>query len=259
MQTVYILTHCRRSDLLYGTTLIFKTVRVGFPTARVIVVDNDSLAAVRPTIRDQAQAAGCEYRQLSGPARLTHHGFIARTVQQHREGTVVFLDPDIVFWANCESWRFEGLIAGRALPRFDDAFTGCATHARLHTSFLWIEDIARLRHAIDLLQRRYFEFDPFTPYMFRQGERWWRFDTGASLHAALGKAVTGFGPAELDCYDHLFCGCHLDLVAGTLEETARRQLEESHAIARGDYRGLKGLWRVQSKYFESHGVEAAAE
>jgi hypothetical protein len=255
MITAYILTHCRRAELLYGTTLTFRTLRVGFPTARVVVVDNDSLPEVRPVIRAEALAAGCEYQQLDGPNRVAHHTFIARTIRRHPAGTLVFLDPDLLFWDRCEEWETGKLVAGRVIPTFDDPFSGCVTHARAHTSFLWFEDVARLRAAIELLQRRYFDFDPFTPYMFRQGECWWRFDTGASLYAALGEhGVYSFGERELDRYDHLFCGCHLDLVSGALDATSKGEVEQSHALAQTNYRELRGLWRSQARYFDTRRV-----
>ncbi|MEO6447712.1 MAG: hypothetical protein ABIO42_00555, partial [Burkholderiaceae bacterium] len=37
-----ILTYCAHPALAYGTLLVFKTLRVGFPTARVEVYDNGS-------------------------------------------------------------------------------------------------------------------------------------------------------------------------------------------------------------------------
>ena len=47
---VFILTFCRNLDLFYGTKLIFETLRVGFPNAKITVVDNASLQKVRGEI-----------------------------------------------------------------------------------------------------------------------------------------------------------------------------------------------------------------
>lgn len=257
MPTVYVLTFCRQFDLVYGSTLLFRSLRTGFPTARVVVVDNDSVPDARPLIRAAAAAAGCEFRQLESRQAVTHHAFLARTVRDHPSGTVVVLDPDVMFWDSCEGWHFDGLIAGRVIPAFDDAFSGCLTWSRPHSSFLWIQDVGRLRDAIRVLQHRYVDFDPFTPYMLRCGQRWWRLDTGANLAAALGPAVSAFAARELDSYDHLFCGCHLDLVAASLDPETRRAFEDSHQAARHDYRALRGLWRAQAAFFESRRVEVA--
>ena len=58
---VYILTWCDRLENLYGTTLVFKTLRVGFPTAEIHVVDNASLPAVRPLLRQYAQECNANF------------------------------------------------------------------------------------------------------------------------------------------------------------------------------------------------------
>ncbi len=43
MPHVYILTWCKSLESLYGSLLVFQTLRVGFPTAPVYVFDNGSL------------------------------------------------------------------------------------------------------------------------------------------------------------------------------------------------------------------------
>jgi hypothetical protein len=256
MKRVFILTYCRKPELLYGTALIFKTLRVGFPTAEVQVVDNSSLPGlVRSVIRAWAEQAGCSYRQLDGPRATSHHLFLKRTILSDMGGTVIFLDPDVCFWENCENWSFTGLVAGRRIPCFYDEFARCVTMPRLHTSFLWVEDVARLRERIVELQRRHFDFDPFAPYMFPQGGRWHRFDACANLFAALEGEMHAFGEIELNAYDHLFCGSHLDQVLEMLDPADRTALRQLHSDVRKDYRTLQGAWRRQEEYFTKRRAE----
>lgn len=249
---VYILTWCKQTSNLYGTTLIFKTLRVGFPNSEICVVDNASLLDVRPLIRKLAQQSNAQFIQLE--RELPHHDFIEQTINQQPEGTAIFLDPDVCFWKSVEEWGFDKLIAGRLLPKYICEYTGCLTHPRLHTSFLWIPDVAALRKAIQNIQARYFEFHPFRPMMFRLGNTWERFDTGGSLFAALPEQMQAFTEKELDAYDHLFCGTHLNTVASRIRPDYALLFDRMHKHVQVDHRALKGAWRLQEEYFQSLAV-----
>ena len=249
MKQVFILTYCRVPELLYGTTLIFETLRVGFPHAEVTVVDNNSIAAVRPLIRELAEQHACAYHQLNAHEATSHANFIRRTVLGPLSGTVIFLDPDLIFWQSCEDWAWDKLIAGRLIPKFRDEYSGCITMPRLHTSFLWIEDVGRLRLRIQTIKSQFFDFSPFSPYAFTDGTDWYRFDTGASLYAAIREDAYCFGARELNAYDHLFVGSHLDMVLDKLAADDRAALLRSHELARQDYKQLKGMWRAQDEFF----------
>ncbi len=61
---VFIVTWCREAELLYGSLLIFKTLRAGFPTAEVVVIENASPPELRGPIYAAAEAAGCVVQQL---------------------------------------------------------------------------------------------------------------------------------------------------------------------------------------------------
>ena len=108
---VFLLTHCRQRDLFYGTALIFKTLRVGFPNARVTVVDNASLPETRGEIERLARECDCEFRQLEAPA-IAHDAFLSKTlasVAGGGGGPLVFLDPDLCLWRSCEDLEFDAL------------------------------------------------------------------------------------------------------------------------------------------------------
>jgi hypothetical protein len=107
---VHILTHCRNPELLYQTLLVFDTLRVGFPTARVTVVDNASRVDVRPAIREAAAKAGCDFHQLE--REVAHGDFIEHVVMTAPPGQLVFIDTD-----RCCARGFEpvaGLISANA-------------------------------------------------------------------------------------------------------------------------------------------------
>ncbi len=246
---VYVVTWCKEIENLYGTTLVFKTLRIGFPTAKLYVIDNASLAAVRPLIQRHSEACDASFTQLT--QEIAHHEVIERTLEGQAEGTAVFVDPDVCFWDNAEGWQFDALIAGRLIPKYACEYTGCITHPRLHTSFLWIPEVELLREAIRALRARFFDFHPFRPVMFRLDDGWHRWDTGAGLYAALPERLRAFAKGELESYDHLFCGTHLHQVVTKIRPDYALLFDCMHRRVKADHRALKGAWRIQDDYFAS--------
>ena len=163
--TVFILTFCRKADLLYGSTLLFKTLRVGFPGAAVVVVDNASIPEARAEIAPLARDADCRFLQVEG-VPVEHHDFLSDVLEAMAgddapRGPVVFLDPDVCLWSCCEGFAFDGLMAGRFIRPFTMATTGALMLPRLHTSFLWVPDARRLWARIAAIKAVHFDFDPF--------------------------------------------------------------------------------------------------
>lgn len=249
---VYILTWCDRLENLYGTTLVFKTLRVGFPTAKIHVVDNASLPAVRPVLRQYAQECNANFTQLE--QGIAHYQFIEQILNEQLEGSAIFVDPDICFWENVERWSFEQLMAGRLIPKYACEYSGCITHLRLHTSFLWISNVCVLREQLKNLRSQYIEFEPFRPVMFKAEGIWQRFDTGGTLYAALSEQMYAFTEKELQAYDHLFCGTHLKMVASKLNPYYAFMFIGLHKAVQQDHTKLKDAWKMQDDYFNSLAV-----
>ena len=122
-------------------------------------------------------------------------------------------------------------------------------------SFLWIEDVARLRRHIAELQSRQFDFDTFTSSMFAYPGRRYRFDACANLFAALEEEMHAFNESELKAYDHLFCGSHLDWVVRTLDPADGTALQQPHEEVRKDHRALRGTWKRQGEYFAKRQIK----
>jgi hypothetical protein len=249
MKHVYILTWCNCLENLYGTTLVFKTLRIGFPTATIHIVDNASLPIVRSYLQQHAQDCGAEFTQLT--QAVAHHDFIEQILKQQAVGTAIFVDPDICFWESIEAWDFSSLMAGRLLPQYECEYTGCLTHARLHTSLLWIPDVKALLQAIATLQAQFFEYQPFRPIMFKLDNRWQRIDTTGMLYASLPHQMYPFTEHQLNAYDHLFCGTHFRRVISNIRPDYALLFERMHQSVQFDYRVLKGAWRLQEDYFQS--------
>lgn len=246
---VSILTWCGNLELLYGTLLTFKTLRVGFPLAEVIVIDNASHPDARPQIEAAAKDVGAIFHQLREQIHFAEY-YRWALLRQTRFNSLVMADPDLVFWDNCESWDFgDALMAGRYSPEFVVQNPRANVMPRLHTSHLWIPDIDRLRERINADSGGYFEYDPFYPRALRLNGASLLWDTLGLLYAAIEGECYSFGEAELDCYDHLFFGSHIDKVEPRLAMDSPLMMDacrRAHrAAASGNLADIRGIWRQQ--------------
>lgn len=245
---VFIITWCDDERALYGSTLIFKTLRIGFPDAHVTVVDNGTDHRLRAPIIETAEAAGCDIELIEEP--VPHWQLVERFALAGDE-PVVFVDPDIMFWESVQGWDFgEALLAGRLISAMRGVGGWC-TLPRLHTSHLWIPRPSELRARIAEITQRY----PVCGNLFeaRMAPPGWLFwDTAAALYLALGNEAVAFSEAELDAYDHLFAGSHLNRIVSIDERgETTPHLVRWHAAAREDYRSLRGIWREQEQLMQS--------
>jgi hypothetical protein len=249
--SVVILSYCRKMELCYGTALVFKTLRVGFPNARVTVVDNVSLPEAAAEIEKLARETECRFERVPAPG-IQHHEFLEARLKEEAAangaGPLIFLDPDICFWRSCEDFDFDALLAGKVVRTHYVQAIRTTTLPRIHTSFMWIPDARRLWQEIVRIRSEHFDFHPFSPFSVQLAGQWFRFDTGASLYSVIHAQTAAFTEAHLDCFDHLYAGCHLDWVFPALGDGLRTLIMKSHEDARaGNLAALKGIWRSQAR------------
>jgi hypothetical protein len=253
---VFILTFCRDLEAFYGTSLIFKTLRVGFPNARICVVDNASLPEAQDRLSVLCKENDCAFSIIAEPG-VQHHEFIETTLRSEattstNDEPIVFLDPDICLWKSCEDFSFDGLIAGKKVGKFDDIITQTVTMPRIHSSFLWIENAKALFKEILRIKARRFDFLPFQPFSFTMDGNWYRYDTGAGLYAALPGKCSCFTDSHFDCYDHLYGGSHVDWLLHLYDDDCREIILKTHNLAKtNDINKLKGVWREQDRIFQN--------
>ena len=114
---VFILTFCQNLENFYGSELIFKTLRVGFPNAKVTVVDNASISEAQNKIEFLSKKNECEFEKIENPG-ISHHEFIEGTIRKmalynDSNWPLVFIDPDVCLWRSCEDFTFKGMMAGK--------------------------------------------------------------------------------------------------------------------------------------------------
>ena len=240
---VNVLTYCRSQANLYGNMMFFGSVRSAFPTARIQVFDNNSIGMARRIFSEESAKIDANFIQLEED--FHHHKFL-NGVLRISDVPTVFIDPDVVFWENCESKLHSNcLFSGRLLPRFNDNYSRCITQPRIHTSFIFFpnprEFIAKIAES------RRFDTNMIDPVMYMHDDAWYRYDTMGMAYAAMGDESRPFDEDMLDRYDHLFCGTHMDLIGDKIAG-----LSELHEIAKsGDYKPLRGVWRKQQQYLEA--------
>jgi hypothetical protein len=242
---IYILSTCRKIELLRAATLVFDTLRIGFPDSQVHVWTNSPMAEARKALEKCALRADCEIRHID----TIHHRWIEMLVGDNDEPFWI-CDTDVIFWNRCDLWNMQGKwLSGCLTPGFYDRFTRCKTMPRLHTSLLYI-DPERLRLRLREWRQgiHFTEFNPavnlYYPLTLPPNTF---YDTCSLLYQAVGGSA--FSPAQLACYEHLHCATWVDLIEPTYP--GMKSLHESF-FERPDL--ARGLRDVQSKFYAANAI-----
>lgn len=254
---VRILTFCREEQFLFGNTLVFKTLRTGFPTADIEVWDNASCPEARREIARQATKADARFVMTEG--RTTHADWIAQMVRDAPAGEpLVLVDPDVAFWESVEDLTFpdDTLMAGRLIPRMQ--VWGAIVEPRLHTSLMFFPDPERVRAFLAGLHPALFDFRPFHGAVYREGEALRHIDTCGPLYSVAKDRCYAFTEKELNRYDHIWMGTSPDYMREFFDAETCAYVENLHAKTRENLENLRGDWKVQEAIFKRNGVELVA-
>lgn len=261
--TVHILATCRKPELLPAMLMTFDTLRVGFPTADIVVWMNGLSPDHRKALLARCEDFVMRFEETNG--RIQHAPWIEERV--YREAQPFYIcDTDCCFWRSVEDWTWDAPLAGRYIPEFYDAWSSTWCQPRLHTSLMYI-DPARIRQEIGY----YYDSLPMVPFMERPnlfashcvprkitegsttGEDWpfgyWKtetawFDTASMLYQVVKSQA--FNEDQLDCYDHVNAATWMDII-GEAHPSLRRDYE----LALKDRTTLKGAWVRQNAFYEA--------
>lgn len=228
--------------------MVFRSLRVGFPTARVVVWNNN-LSNKYHYLPELTQLLDDNMEMRRIEQELTHAEWLSMLVSTEH-GRIVILDTDIMFWERCEDWQFELLLAGAFSPAFKCPAVQAWTAPRLHTSFMWIRSLEELRSKLREVRQhpQFYPYNPFAPMMlFDCGEPVF-YDVAANLYQQLGG--TRYGSLKLDCYDHLHSGTIVDLIEPLSPEYIG--VSEFHKQCYKDPTLMRGLWRKQLEYYKRY-------
>lgn len=239
---VFILATCRKPELAPMTRLVFDTVRIGFPTAKVTVCMNRESAC---EAIEGCKMPGTDFEMLD----TIHHKWIEQLIEVEQEPFWI-CDTDIIFYSSVEDWRFNTALAGYRIPEFQDEFMGAITRSRLHTSLLYINPI--------LVRKQWAEYEggfaetpfrtianPCNPLCLSLNGRRYFYDTCSQLYHAIGG--TEFTSEQKDAYFHIHAGTIEDLVLPRLTNGADVKSSREKVLA--DPELGKGEWRAQYEHY----------
>ena len=224
---VFILATCLNGDL-NPTLLVFKTLRVGFPTARVVVFGNGLGPAEMLVVKSDCDHASCKFVYME---RIAHDAWIELLLAKSEEPFWI-CDTDVVFHSSVEGFvNDDTLLKGRHEPPFVEPWSKTMKTERLHTSLLYM-NAPVIRHRVcEWIRKWHPPRFPFTPkielvrqcYVPRGVDRPPTFrDTCSGLYLAIGGE--SFSDEENSAFDHLHCGTYVDRMKGAVPGLA-----EAHA------------------------------
>ncbi len=249
---VFVLASCRKLDLLPYTTLVFSSIRTGFPTANVCVCINAMPEEAKRMVTTCANTVDATVQYVD----TIHHKYIEVLVQTQNEPFFI-LDTDVILYENFEQFEFVGSLAGWRIPEWRDDFSGCITRARIHTSLMYFDPV-KVREQI----RRYESgiadtvFTPkanlFYPLVVPvKGQRFF-YDTCSMLYQAIGGQ--GFTDEQKSCVCHMNFGTIPDVVLPRLPAPeALSMINRRNQIVSNPELG-RGVWREQESYYLSKPV-----
>ena len=245
---VHILATCRKPELLKFTTLVFASLRTGFPTAKVHVHFNRLKDAERDALYLCAEETDCE----TSSCDTIHHEWIEQLVNREQE-PFWLLDTDVVFYDSFESHEFdEHHLAGWRIPEWFDEFSGCITRARLHTSLLYVNP-RMVRSAIADYESRIAhtvftpKANPFYPLVAPFKRKAYFYDTCSLLYHAIGGEA--FTDSQKERYCHLNFGTIPDIVFPRLPKEDVSRIEQARQCVLSNPSWGKGAWRHQEEFY----------
>lgn len=237
---VHILATCNKPALIDAAILVFRTIRTGFPSAKVTVwLNGDPCESGR--ITDMAMKANCDVER-SEPT--IHHEWIKHLLNANDEPFWI-CDTDVIFNSSIEAWKMQGHLSGNLIPEFYCKWSRCVTSPRLHTSLLWF-NVPELKTRLEAFESsiRESRFTPLidlaSPVVLPPN----RFhDTCSLLYQAVGG--TPFTDSQLAAYDHLNGATWVDELEPVYPGITFRQQEiyQNPALAKGSNFAMQSFFQ----------------
>lgn len=243
---VHILATVRTPTLWPATTLVFKTLRTGFPTSLVMVWGNHLKPNDRSIVVPSAALAGAVYRDIDA---TSHDAWIENLINTQSQPFWI-CDTDMVFFGALDPRPSAIGFSGRYEPAFDEEWTGTRHVERLHTCLMYLDPVA-LRSQIREWQARIpspwrdsAQFplvrQHFVPV---RGGPTLFYDTMAGLwQAGLGMPFT---PAQDAAFEHLHCATYANLV----DAPSLANLSAVHNQVYANPQAARGLKQAQDQYY----------
>lgn len=266
--TVHVLCTVRKEELLPAATMVFPTLRTGFPTAEITVWWNgplDNNSKERTAVYHAVAEALLHPRSIGGPHwwdfPTTHHAWIAHLIARESEPFWI-CDTDVCFWDDFEQFDFSSVsLAGRYTPQFRCRFVNGITLPRLHTCLLRIDPV-KVKSSIAEYVKQFPDiycspkptltdlvFPRYTPHRLNSTRRTFFNDTCSLLYAAIGGQ--SFTEEQNKCFGHLQFGTLGDRVA---EAYPGANILQSQFAAFEDTELLRDRWKSDQAWYAANAV-----
>jgi hypothetical protein len=254
-EPVHILVTCRKQKLEQAATLIFKTLRVGFPDVPV-TVSMGTGHCCKAVIRKAAVSVGAEIVEIRDIEQFgpPHDSWLEQLIASE-EDPFWICDTDVVFWKRFEHTADGSALAGVRVPGFFEPWTGTQYRERLHTSLMRI-DPEKFRKSADEYEAQ-FPQEPFRPQLMFVSQQYQPerrngtvtthfYDTLAMAWHAFGGQE--FTQEQIESFSHLNCATYADLIAPAVDF----DMLGAHKAVYENIENARGLWAKQFEWFAQH-------
>lgn len=248
--TVHLLATCRKSELLPFTELVFKTLRIGFPSLRVKVYLNNVASEHKEPLLywiDKVKATWTE-------VNTTHHEWISQLLKEETEPFWI-CDTDVIFYDRVEHFTTDKALLGYRIPEWFDTCCGAMTRARLHTSLMLMNPGTIIAQLEEYKTKIFHPIcNPHTnfinPCAIPFKNKAYFYDTCGLLYHAIGGQ--SFTDEQKETYFHFNFGTNPDLVLPRLQKDEATLMKENREFILCNPHKGKGLWRLQEEYYANH-------
>lgn len=240
---IFIPVMCRNEEHLESSLLIFKTLRIGFPSFDVEVhIDYDSIC--KSQIIDELGKNNLRY--IITPEHFSTYKWTEELIREEQDPFII-LDTDVIFYENCEGIGFYSTLMGCLIPEFFDPYTEAWTQPRLHNSFLYINPAKFCAYANRIVELEYVPVASLIkPLLIPSKLKSIFYDTLAIAYNIMYCQV--FPETVLDKYCHLHCGSLLNTVGESFLPEVN--LKEVHKQVCANPALGKGMWRQQKEWYK---------
>lgn len=244
IKSVHVPVYCDKLDLKYGALLVFKTIRVGFPTFPIFVHWHGLLFEVYQEVREY-----CEKLNITIVTDNTFmcdtNDVLLRKLVSHETDGFVICDSDVVFFESVEGFIPNQHMAGEYIEKFLCPIANAVTFPRLHTALMFIRDASELRYLIENkytpVLKRFCPLNPFRPVVtFINGQA--AFHDSASI---LFNMLSGesFDKDMLNKYEHIYSGSYASHIPNLVD--FHKKVYTNPSLAKG-FREI-----VMNKFYET--------
>jgi hypothetical protein len=247
--SVHILVTCHDPILLAQALLVFKSVRIGFPTADINIYGN----ALSQKYQDELFKVLPENSTYKNIEETFHPHWIERLVMTEMNPFWI-CDTDMIFYKSVEDFNITTDIAGRLQPAYYEPWTKSFSVERIHTCLMRLDPCHIRGSLMTWCRERLPEAlvkttIPFIAINFIPiNGRLMLYDTCAGLYNICTKTI--FDDAQNEAFAHLHSGTHINEVSEQCEEFAG--LFDLHKAVISNPELGKLLKKQQDNFYESH-------